>query len=123
MQPKRIKKSGTLFVCLTPNLIKRENMFRIKKVFENLSLVIYKIEGKVTDDSMTIWMNELNALNLQPERQVILDFCQVWSINAVALEFLVTYLSSKVFEVHIINPGMEVRNMLHTAGLSARVLE
>lgn len=98
-------------------------MFRIKKVFENLSLVIYKIEGKVTDDSMTIWMNELNALNLQPERQVILDFCQVWSINAVALEFLVTYLSSKVFEVHIINPGMEVRNMLHTAGLSARVLE
>jgi len=98
-------------------------MFRIKKVFENLSLAIYKVEGKVTDDNMLLWSNELNALNLQPERKVILDFCQVWSINATALEFLVAYLSSKVFDIHIINPGMDVRNMLHTAGLSTRVLE
>jgi len=98
-------------------------MFRIKKVFENHALAIYKVEGKVTDDNMLLWSNELNALNLQPDHKVILDFCQVRSINATALEFLVAYLSSKVFDIHIINPGMDVRNMLHTAGLSARVLE
>lgn len=103
--------------------MKRAIMFRIKKVFENLSLAIYKVEGKVTDDSMAIWINELSALNLQPERKIILDFCQVWSINATALEFLVAYLSSQVFDIHIINPGIDVRNMLHSAGLAARVLE
>jgi anti-anti-sigma regulatory factor len=98
-------------------------MFRIKKVFENHSLAIYKVEGKVTDDNMLIWSKELNALNRQSNRKVILDFCQVWSINAAALEFLVAFLASKVYDIHIINPGMDIRNMLHTAGLSTRVLE
>jgi hypothetical protein len=34
--------------------MKMPAMFRIKKIFENLSLAIYKIEGKVTDESLQI---------------------------------------------------------------------
>ncbi|MDZ7361879.1 MAG: hypothetical protein ONB46_14310 [candidate division KSB1 bacterium] len=62
-------------------------MFRIKKVFENLSLAIYKIEGKVTDESLQIWKEELQALNHQPDRKIILDFCHAWSISAPAIDF------------------------------------
>lgn len=72
---------------------------------------------------MLLWSNELNALNLQPDRKVILDFCQVWSVSATAVEFLVAHLSSQIYDIHIINPGMDIRNVLHTAGLSTRVLE
>lgn len=98
-------------------------MFRIRKIFENLLLVIYKIEGKVTDESLQVWIDELNALNSQPDRKVILDFCQVWSISARGVEFLSAYLSSRLHDIHIINPSMDVRNLLHVAGLSHRVLE
>lgn len=98
-------------------------MFRIKKIFENLILVIYKIEGKVTDESLQVWIDELKALNAQPDRKVILDFCQVWSISGRGVEFLSAYLSSRRHDIHIINPSMDVRNLLHVAGLSHRVLE
>jgi hypothetical protein len=103
--------------------MKMPAMFRIKKVFENLSLAIYKIEGKVTDESLQIWKQELQALNHQPDRKIILDFCHAWSISAPAIEFLSAYLPNESHDIQIINPGMDVRNMLHSAGLSARILE
>ncbi len=98
-------------------------MFRIKKIFENLTLVIYKIEGKITDESLQVWLEELNALNRQVDRKIILDLCQVWPISAKAIELLTAYLSNNIHDIAITNPGMDVRNTLHTAGLSARVLE
>lgn len=98
-------------------------MFRIRKIFENLLLVLYKIEGKVTDESLQVWIEELRALNAQPDRKVILDFCQVWSISERGIEFLTAYLSSSLHDIQIINPSMDIRNLLHAAGLSQRVLE
>lgn len=98
-------------------------MFRIKKIFENLTLAIYRIEGRLTDESMQIWINELSTLNQQTDRKIILDLCQAWSVNAKAIEFLTAFLSTNILDVVIMNPGMDVRNTLHTAGLSARVLE
>jgi len=95
-------------------------MLRITKIFENPSLAIYKIEGKVTDESLEIWADELGALRKQADRMLILDFCQVWSISAKAIEILMVNLSK---DMQVMNPSMEARNMLHAAGLSARVLE
>jgi hypothetical protein len=98
-------------------------MFRIKKIFENLTLAIYRIEGKVTDESLLTWIQELNTLNQFRDRKIILDLCRAWSISPQALELLKAQLSNNIHDVVLINPGMEVRNTLHTAGLSARVLE
>lgn len=98
-------------------------MFRITKIFEIPSLTIHKIEGKVTDESLQVWIDELSALNSQPDRKVILDFCQVWAISERGVEFLAAHLSNNSHDIHIINPSMDVRNLLHASGLSKRVLE
>ena len=105
------------------NLIITATMFRIKKVFENPKLAIYKIEGKITDESLQVWIDELHALNQLPDRKIILDFCQAWSLSASAIEFLTAYLSNSRPDIQIMNTGIDVRNTLHAAGLSARVLE
>jgi anti-anti-sigma regulatory factor len=95
-------------------------MFRITKIFENSLLAIYKIEGKITDDNLQAWTEELAALQKQADRQLILNFCQVWSISAKAIEILMAHLTN---DVRVMNPSMDVRNMLHAAGLAAKVLE
>ncbi|MDZ7344803.1 MAG: hypothetical protein ONA90_09870 [candidate division KSB1 bacterium] len=95
-------------------------MFRITKIFENPLLVIYKIEGEIADASLSVWTDELKALQKQANRQRILDFSRVWSISADALQSLMANLSNGIF---VMNPSIEVRNTLHTAGLSAKVLE
>ena len=60
-------------------------MFRITKIFANGSLDIYKVEGKVTDEGLQIWAGELSALQQEVDRQILLDFCQVWAISAKAV--------------------------------------
>lgn len=95
-------------------------MFRITRIFETPSLIIYKIEGKVTDESLRVWTDELEAIVKKADRKLILDLCQVWSISAKATEILKENLSK---DMHLLNPSMEVRNMLHAIGLSAKVLE
>jgi anti-anti-sigma regulatory factor len=99
---------------------KRDAMLRITKIFENLSLAIYKIEGKVTDESLQIWTDELGVLRKRADRMLILDFYQVWSISAKAIEILVENLSK---DMRVMNPSIETRSMLHTAGQSAKILE
>lgn len=95
-------------------------MFRITKIFANGSVEIYKIEGKVMDDSLQVWGEELLALHQYANRHILLDFSQVCAISANAVKALVTHLASGIL---VMNPSIEVRNILHAAGLSARVLE
>jgi anti-anti-sigma regulatory factor len=95
-------------------------MFRITKIFDDSLLAIHKIEGKVTDEGLEIWMEALNCLKARAHRKVILDFCQVWSISSQAIDILTTHLSN---DIHVMNPCMDIRNRLHSAGFSACVLE
>lgn len=95
-------------------------MLRITKAFENNSISIYKIEGKITNESLTVWIEELSTLKKVTNRQIILDFCQVWFICTKGVEILVESMSSNLY---LLNCCLEVRNALHAAGLSARMLE
>jgi len=95
-------------------------MFRISKIFTTASLDIYKVEGKVTDETLQTWEEALMNIHPQSERQVLLDFSQVWAISAEAVKTLVAHLTE---DMRVMNPGIEVRNTLHTAGLAAKVLE
>jgi anti-anti-sigma factor len=95
-------------------------MLRITKAFENDTTVIYKIEGKVTDETLDMWTKEIQDLKKVTQRQIILDLCQVWFIHAKAIKVLVESMSA---DIYLLNCSMEVRNLLHAAGLSKRVLE
>ena len=95
-------------------------MFRITKAFENSITFIYKIEGKVTDNSIPEWQEELNKLKAEAGFQVILDFSQVFYISPGALQAL---LANMTDQVYILNCGIEIRNVLHAFGLAGRMLE
>ena len=95
-------------------------MFRITKIFENSSLSIFKVEGKIADENLLPWTDELWNLLKQADRQLILDLSQVWSMNPKAIGMLMPHLARGM---KVMNPGVEVRNMLHAAGLSSKVLE
>jgi hypothetical protein len=95
-------------------------MFRITKIFANSSLEIYRVEGKVTDDGLQIWTEELNAFYRSVDRHILLDFCRVWAMSARAMAILTTQLAGHIC---VMNPNIDLRNMLHAAGLAAKVLE
>jgi anti-anti-sigma regulatory factor len=95
-------------------------MLRITKAFENDSISIYKIEGKISEETLEVWAEEIRALNKMADRQIILDLSQVWFICTKGMEVLVQLMSNNLY---VLNCPMEVRNVLHTAGLSARILE
>jgi hypothetical protein len=95
-------------------------MFRITKTFENSATRLYRIEGKVTDEGLSDWNRELNRIIFPRDRQVILDFCGVWFFCVKAVEILLNQITEDVF---VVNCGMELRNVFHASGLSARMLE
>ncbi len=98
----------------------RGKMFRITKTFENEATVIFRIEGKITDENLSEWDQEIKSIRFLNGHHVILDFAQVWHISSKAVDVLMKLLTDRVY---ILNCGMEVRNVLHASGLSARMLE
>lgn len=95
-------------------------MFRITKAFENEKTSIFKIEGKVTDESLEVWSREIRSLRNGVDRQTILDFCHVWFISSRAISVLIESVSDNLF---LLNCPTEARNVLHSAGLAARMIE
>jgi anti-anti-sigma regulatory factor len=95
-------------------------MFRINKAFQNESTEIIRIEGKITDENILDWEQEIQTIQSHNGREIILDFAQVWFISPKAVEMLLNRLNDRIY---ILNCGMEVRNLLHASGLSARMLE
>ena len=95
-------------------------MFRIKRIFENDLTVIIKIEGEISDENVLDWKNELRRLIELPEREIILEICYVTFMCSKAVEVLIKLLTKKIF---LLNCPTSVSNMLHSAGLSANVLD
>lgn len=95
-------------------------MFRITKAFENERTSIFKIEGKVTDESLEVWSEEIRSLKNGADRHTILDFSNVWFISSKAVSVLIDFASENVF---LLNCPTETRNVLCSAGLAARMIE
>jgi anti-anti-sigma regulatory factor len=95
-------------------------MLRITKAFENDSILIYRIEGKISEETLAVWADELSRWQKVNGHEVILDFSQVWSICTKGVETLIQSMSN---DLYVMNCPTDVRNTLHSAGLSARILE
>lgn len=54
-------------------------MLRITKAFENDSILIYRIEGKINEETLGVWREELAALSKMNGHEIILDFSQVYA--------------------------------------------
>ncbi len=95
-------------------------MFRIKNIYENDLTSILRIEGEISDEDVPDWKNEISRLIKLPEREIILDICYVTFMCPRAVEVLIKLLTKKIF---LLNCATSVNNMLHSAGLSANVLD
>jgi len=95
-------------------------MFRIKTIYENNLTSIIKIEGEISEENLPDWQNEISRLIELPEREVIFDICYVTFMCPKAVEVLIKLLTKKIF---LLNGPTSVSNMLHSAGLSANVLD
>jgi len=95
-------------------------MFRIKTIYENDLTSILRIEGEISDEDVPAWKNEISRLIKLPEREIILDICYVTFMCPRAVEVLIKLLTNKIFLLNCLTP---VSNMLHSAGLSANVLD
>lgn len=95
-------------------------MFRITKTFENPITYIFRIEGKITDNGLTDWADEINKFKTVSGRQVILDFSQLFFIAPRAVEVLLNNITENVY---ILNCSTEIRNRFHSSGLGGRMLE
>ena len=95
-------------------------MFRIKKIYENNLTSIIKIEGEISDENVLDWKNEISRLIELPEREIIFEICYVTFMSPKAVKVLIKLLTKKIF---LLNCPTSVSNMLHSAGLSANVLD
>ena len=95
-------------------------MFRIKKVFENDLIIIWKIEGEISNDRFQFWIDEMNHLITHVKKQIIFDMCDVACIAAAPAQRLIDILTK---DVYLLNCPTFVKNMLQSAGLSSHVLD
>ncbi len=95
-------------------------MFRIKTIYENNLTSIIKIEGEISDENLPDWKNEISRLIELPEQEIIFEICYVTFMSPKAVEVLIKLLTRKIF---LLNCSTSVSNMLHSAGLSANVLD
>ncbi len=101
-------------------LIIEDAMFRIKKVFENDLTIIWKIEGEISNDKLQFWIDEMNRLIRNVQKQIIIDMCDVACISLAPAQRLVDIIAENV---SLLNCPTVVKNMLQSAGLSSHVLD
>jgi anti-anti-sigma regulatory factor len=95
-------------------------MFRIDKVFENDQTEIIKVEGEIKDGDAKYWAESLQSIMNGSPRQIILDFCDATFVSSKAVEILIHQMTKNIF---LLNCPTAVKNLVHTAGRSASVLE
>ena len=92
-----------------------------KLILKGVDGLVFVVDSRMekTDENLESWTEEIAALRKLTARQTILDLCQVWFLSAKALEILIAVMSN---DLYLLNCSMEVRNVLHTSGLSARLI-
>ncbi len=95
-------------------------MFRINQIFENELTTIFKIEGEISDGNLHDWTDAINRLIKLPEKQIILEICEVTLMSPKAVQVLIDVITGNVY---LLNGPTFVKNILKSAGLSGNVLD
>jgi len=95
-------------------------LFRLRKVFENEQLTLFKIEGALTTQNAELWEEEFALIMQRLDHPVIFDCASLRTTNHALTAILQHLMSDKMFFLNLSTP---VRNMLRSAGLGANVLD
>ena len=95
-------------------------LFRMRKVFENEQLTLFKIEGALTPQNAEFWEQEFTLIMQRVDHSIIFDCASLRTTNRELTDILQNLMSDKMFFLNLPTPA---RNMLRAAGLGARVLD
>ena len=94
-------------------------MFRITKVFENMSTTIFRIEGKISDENLELWITEINFIHQTGNTQIILDLSRVWFLGEQSLQVLMNRINERLF---LLNCSTQLENRLIAAGMCHQLI-
>ncbi len=95
-------------------------LFRMRKVFENEQLTLFKIEGALTTQNAELWEEEFALIMQRLDHPVIFDCASLRTTNHALAGILQHLMSDNMYFLNLSTP---VRNMLRSAGLGAKVLD
>ncbi len=96
-------------------------MFKIIKIFENSSTLIYKLERETNDNNLSSWAEELEKIvNNSNDHHVIFEGCEISYMNPNSVKILIKRLKNKVFFMNLPN---YIKNMIVHAGYKAHLLD
>jgi hypothetical protein len=95
-------------------------LFRMRKLFENERLTLFKIEGALTRQNAESWEEELTMIIQCTNRPIIFDCASLTSVNYEVTDILRNLMTDQMYFLNLPTP---VRNILRTAGFGARVLD
>lgn len=95
-------------------------LFRMRKLFENDRLTLFKMEGALTPQNAESWEEELLMMSQTADRPIIFDCASLTSVNPALTDILRHLMTEKIYFLNLPTPA---RNMLRSAGFGARVLD
>jgi hypothetical protein len=95
-------------------------LFRMRKLFENDRLTLFKIEGALTPQNAESWEEELTMIIHTTDRPIIFDCASLTSVNPALTDILRSLMTEKMYFLNLPTPA---RNMLRSAGLGEKVLD
>lgn len=95
-------------------------MFRIKKIFENENMAVFKIEGDIPNETVHIWVRELRKIIKKPQNVIILEACSIGYIGPKAVKVLFNVVADNIYLLSCPTP---VRNMFNSVGKGVNILD
>lgn len=95
-------------------------LFRMRQVFENEQLTLFKIEGALTPQNAEVWEEEFTLIMQRIDHTIIFDCASLNTTSHELTDILQNLMSANMYFLNLPTPA---RNMLRSAGLGSRVLD
>ena len=95
-------------------------LFRMRKVFENERLTLFKIEGALTPQNSDFWEEEFAMIRKGIDHPIIFDCASLTTTNYKLRDILRNLMTDQMYFLNLSTPA---KNMLRSAGLGTMVLD
>ncbi len=95
-------------------------LFRMRKVFENERLTLFKIEGALTPLNVDFCEEEFAMIRRGVDHPIIFDCASLTTTHYELPDILRNFMTDQMYFLNLPTP---TRNMLRSAGLGTMVLD
>jgi anti-anti-sigma regulatory factor len=95
-------------------------MFIAKKILDDKTISIFKIEGDISERDIKEWSRMLETIYTSEKERIILDFCDASLISDAVVGRLIKNIPENICFLNCTN---SLKNRFHSAGYSANILD